>query len=74
MQKTALIAVSPGESAFFVSKELALDQVFGDGPEVHRKKNLFLAVTGLVNGPGDQFFPGSRFAVEDHVHIGDRRL
>ena len=58
------LGMGAGERAFFVPKEFALQQIFGNAIAVNRDERLFFARTSLMNGEGGQLFPGAALAQE----------
>ena len=56
-----------------VAKELALDQLLGNGRAVHLDKRCVAPAAERVNGTGDQLFSGPVFAVDQHAAVGRRR-
>ena len=62
------------ECAFRVSEQLGLDKALGERRRVERDETLLGARRVVVNGAGDQFLAGSRFALNQHgaVHRGDQ--
>ena len=66
-----LLAVAgAGERAFLVAEEFAFEQRFGHSGAVNRDKRPFLAGAGFMDGVGDQFLAGSRFAEQQYGGIG----
>ena len=53
-----------GERTFQVAEELTLQQVFRDGAAIDRDKGLILSIGLLVDGVGNQPFPGPGFSVD----------
>ena len=79
-----LALMGPGERAFFMTKQLRLDQVFRNGAAVDRDKRPGVALGLAVQGPGHQFlartalapnqyrrFRGSQFA-QQFAQVPDR--
>src|SRR5437016_13855931 len=53
-------------------KELALNQVFGNGGAIYLYKHLLAALALGVNGQCGQFFSGARFAINQDAAIAGR--
>ena len=74
LEATFLAGVRPGEGPFFVSEQLGLDQGFGQRGATHLDERPLGAHRIVVDGVGDQFLAGTRFAANQHVGIGRRHL
>ena len=76
-----------GEGPFFVAEEFAFEEIFGDGVTIDGDEGLIFLGGALVDGFGDEFFTGARFAEdedwgggggdfadegEDGLHLGGR--
>jgi hypothetical protein len=55
-----------------VAKELALDEVFGDGAAVEDHERAFATTRLLVDGAGDDLFAGASLAFDDDGDVGRR--
>ena len=53
-----------------MSEQFAVGKVLRDGTAVHRNKRPALAAAGIMNCPGNVFFTGSRFALDQDGNIG----
>ncbi len=68
--KTAgLVLECACECAAGVAKELALEQVFGNGTAVDFDKRAFLAQTVFMDGAGDEFLTRAAFAGDEHAAL-----
>src|SRR5262249_20120260 len=56
-----------GERAFFVAKQLALQQPQGDSGAVQFHKSPFPTTAQIVDCAGNEFFAGSRLAQDQHA-------
>src|SRR5262245_8640426 len=56
----------PGESAFLVPKEFALQQIKGDGSAIQLDERASAACAGIVNGTGDQLLACARLSKDEH--------
>src|SRR4029077_10014500 len=59
---TNTTSLGAGESAFFMSKQLALQQVLRNRCAVQSQEWGFRPLAMLVDGPCNQFFAGAAFA------------
>ena len=60
---------SAGESAFFATEQLGLDERFGDRAARHRDESLLFAVALGMNGAGNELFTGAAFARDQNKRI-----
>ena len=60
-----------GESALFVAEELGVDELAGNGAAVDADEWATAAVAAVVDGAGDYFLAGARFAEQQHGGVGD---
>jgi len=61
--------VGAGEAAALVAKQLALDQVRGDGPAVHGNERLFAAPAQGVDGFRDHLLSRARLAGDENAGV-----
>lgn len=61
-----------GESAFLVAKKLTLEEGLTQSRAVQWHKGFVGAGAGVVNGLGDQFFPSTGFAQQEHGGVARR--
>jgi hypothetical protein len=59
-----------GEGAFFVTEELALDEVTRNRCAVDLDQRALTAVAPLVDRPRDELFAGARLALDQHGAVG----
>ena len=71
-EATFLAGVRPGEGPFFMSEQLGFDQGFGQRGATHLNERPLGAHRIVVDGVGNQFLAGTRFAANQHVGIGRR--
>src|SRR5437588_2378539 len=69
-EATNLLCDSAGKGALLVTKELAFQQVEGNGSAVQLYERTAAPQTDVVNRPRDQFFSGARFSLNQHSRIG----
>ena len=62
------------ERAFFVSEELAFDEIFGEGGAVQRDERLVLARGELDDGACEEFLSGAAGASDQDSGVGRRDL
>src|SRR4029077_12822711 len=74
LESPDFLADGPGEGAFLVAKQLALQQSSGDGRTIQFDKGTALPRAQVVNGAGDQLLAGAGFAPNEHrgASGGDR--
>src|SRR5688500_16033471 len=71
MEQTALFADRTGEGAALVTEELRFEQSFRKSAAVDRDE--FAPAPGVVmDGAGDELFPGPRFTGDEHGRGGLR--
>ena len=58
-----------GEGAFFVAKELAFEEVFGDGTAIEGDHLVLAARAVLMDRLGDEFLAGAAFARDKHRRV-----
>src|SRR6266446_3747358 len=58
------------KGAFFMAKELGLEEFFGQGSAVHRHEGFQVSLTPLMQGPCHEFFACTRLARDQHRCIG----
>src|SRR6476660_9743824 len=61
-----------GKCAPFVTEELARQERFGEPGAVHRDEWHVPAMAGRVDGAGDQLFPRTGLAFDQHCRIDAR--
>ena len=59
--------------AFFVTKQLALHQIFRNGPAVHNRHQPLAAPAHTVDGAGQHLLAGAAFAADKYggIRCGD---
>jgi hypothetical protein len=62
--------VRAGEAAALVAEQLALDQLRGQGPAVHRKEHFLAAAAQAVDRLGDQLLSGAGLAADEDAGVG----
>ena len=67
--QTYFLPDGPGERAFFVAEELALEQAVGDAGRVHRDKGAGPAAA-IVDVMGQQFLAHAGFPEDQHRGVG----
>ena len=72
LKPSQALGYRPGERASLMSEKLALKQRGGNGRAVHRDEPLVPARAGVVNGPRDHFFTGSRLTLQQDRTVGGR--
>ena len=60
---------SPGEGALLVPKQFALDQLTRQGRHIDGDEGAVSALAVVVQGFGDEFLAGTRFADDHHRHV-----
>ena len=60
----------PGKGAFFVAKQFAFQQCFGNGRTIHPHKGLVFTGTIKMQCPGNQFLAGAGLSPDQHGGIG----
>ena len=63
-----------GEGAFFVAKEISLENGVVNGVAVDLEKGFVVSGTGCLEQVGDQFFAGPRFAADEYGGVGFSHL
>ncbi len=59
-----------GEGPVLVAEELALDEVVGEGAQVHSEEGAALAGAGGVDGRGEELLARARLAVDEDGQVG----
>ena len=65
-----LVLAGARETAFDMAEEFGLDQFFGDGGAIQFDEGAFAAEAGRVQCPGDEFFAGAAFAIDQDAAVG----
>src|SRR5690606_17749457 len=67
-------AIGPREGAFFVAKQLALEQRFRNRAAIDRDEGFAMTTAALVDGCGDHFLAGSAFAQDHYGSVAGRHF
>jgi hypothetical protein len=74
LEETVAVGVGTGEGALAIAEELALHQVLGDRPAVHRHERLVAAGALLMDEPGGEFLAAAGFAGDVDGGLAPREL
>ena len=66
--------IRSGKGALFVAEQLRLQKRIGQGRTIDREEGIVAAQAVAMNGAGDQFLAGARFAENQHRGIGATAL
>ena len=72
LERAALLGRAAGLRAVAIAEQLGLDVVFGNGGAVELDEDAIAAQALGVDGAGDEFLAGARFAVDEHAAVGGR--
>ena len=64
----------PGERAFLVAEELALDQVVGEHRAIHCHERPAAPLAGRMDRPSEELLARTSLAEKQHVDVGYREL
>ncbi len=70
LEEALPVHVGAGEGPLAMSEQLALDEVLGQGPAVHRDEGTVGSAALVVQVPRDQFLAGAGLAQDHHGRVG----
>ena len=69
-KKTALAAFSGiRKRAFYIAEQFTFQKIFRKNGTVYSDKRFPAAAAGVMDTLGEEFFPGTRLAIDQHIGI-----